>query len=218
MFPDRVKGRTAALSAASSRANLRLSRDAFSGGAGLGPLTFFSQARCLSVTGKGGVGKTTVSGVIANLAARNGLRAMVVQIGAPGAQHEPEAAHLSRLFGREEALGYEAVLLEPKKRAARSGPGRYGRTPPWSSTFTCTGCVGFPGAWSRAAPWTSWPRPSRGCRTCWFLGKVKQMERAAAAGEPDAADLIILDAPAAGHAVRFLQSPHGLLDAAGGGP
>jgi anion-transporting ArsA/GET3 family ATPase len=51
-----------------------------------------------------------------------------------------------------------------------------------------------------------------------LLGKVKQMERAAAAGEPDAADLIILDAPAAGHAVRFLQSPKGVADAAGGGP
>jgi anion-transporting ArsA/GET3 family ATPase len=50
------------------------------------------------------------------------------------------------------------------------------------------------------------------------LGKVKQMERAAAAGEADAADLIILDAPAAGHALRFLQSPRGLVDAAGGGP
>ena len=46
------------------------------------------------------------------------------------------------------------------------------------------------------------------------LGKLKQMERAAAAGQPGAVDLVVLDAPAAGHAVRFLQSPHGLLDAA----
>ena len=49
------------------------------------------------------------------------------------------------------------------------------------------------------------------------LGKVKQMERAAATGQPGAADLIVLDAPAAGHAIRFLQSPRGLLDAASGG-
>ena len=39
------------------------------------------------------------------------------------------------------------------------------------------------------------------------LGKVKQLERAGAA------DLIILDAPAAGHAVSFLLSARGLLDA-----
>jgi len=39
------------------------------------------------------------------------------------------------------------------------------------------------------------------------LGKVKQLERA------NVADLIILDAPAAGHAVSFLLSARGLLDA-----
>jgi len=50
------------------------------------------------------------------------------------------------------------------------------------------------------------------------LGKLKQMEKAAAGGAPDAPSLIILDAPAAGHAVTFLQSPRGLLDAAAGGP
>ena len=50
------------------------------------------------------------------------------------------------------------------------------------------------------------------------LGKVKQMERAAAAGQPERPDFIVLDAPAAGHAVRFLQSPQGVLDATGGGP
>ena len=39
------------------------------------------------------------------------------------------------------------------------------------------------------------------------LGKVKALERA------NAADLIVLDAPAAGHAVSFLMSARGLLDA-----
>jgi anion-transporting ArsA/GET3 family ATPase len=44
------------------------------------------------------------------------------------------------------------------------------------------------------------------------LGKVKQLEQARAA------DLIIIDAPAAGHAVSFLMSPIGLLDAVSMGP
>jgi anion-transporting ArsA/GET3 family ATPase len=44
------------------------------------------------------------------------------------------------------------------------------------------------------------------------LGKVKQLERA------HAADLIVLDAPAAGHAVQFLLSARGLLDAVTVGP
>ena len=44
------------------------------------------------------------------------------------------------------------------------------------------------------------------------LGKVKQLERA------DVADLILIDAPAAGHAISFLMSPRGLLDAVRVGP
>jgi arsenite-transporting ATPase len=44
------------------------------------------------------------------------------------------------------------------------------------------------------------------------LGKVKQLQRAAAA------DVLILDAPAAGHAITFLRSAKGLLDAVKVGP
>jgi anion-transporting ArsA/GET3 family ATPase len=44
------------------------------------------------------------------------------------------------------------------------------------------------------------------------LGKAKQLERAGVA------DLIVLDAPAAGHAVSFLLSARGLLDAVSVGP
>jgi anion-transporting ArsA/GET3 family ATPase len=51
-----------------------------------------------------------------------------------------------------------------------------------------------------------------GMRDILVLGKVKQLERARAA------DLIILDAPAAGHAVSFLLSARGLLDAVRVGP
>jgi anion-transporting ArsA/GET3 family ATPase len=181
-------------------------------------LTFLTQARVLIVTGKGGVGKTTVSGVVANLAVRNGLRAMVVQIGAPGARHEPEAAQLSRLYGHEEALGYEAVLLD----ASEEG-GEVAARALWPDTALVeylhrhgmrrlSRRLVSSGALDVVA--TAVP----GMPDVLLLGKVKQMERAAAAGEPDAADLIILDAPAAGHAVRFLQSPKGEADAAGGGP
>jgi len=51
-----------------------------------------------------------------------------------------------------------------------------------------------------------------GIRDVLVLGKVKQLERA------EAADLIIVDAPATGHAVTFLTSASGLLQAARGGP
>ena len=45
-----------------------------------------------------------------------------------------------------------------------------------------------------------------------MLGKVKSLD------ESRAADLIIVDAPAAGHAISFLLSPRGLLDAVRVGP
>ena len=51
-----------------------------------------------------------------------------------------------------------------------------------------------------------------GIRDVLVLGKVKQLER------DRVADLIVVDAPATGHAVTFLTSASGLLDAARSGP
>ena len=51
-----------------------------------------------------------------------------------------------------------------------------------------------------------------GIKDILLLGKVKQLER------ERAADLIVLDAPAAGHAITFLQSARSLLDTVSVGP
>jgi len=51
-----------------------------------------------------------------------------------------------------------------------------------------------------------------GMKDILVLGKVKQLEQA------QVADLVIIDAPAAGHAVSFLLSARGLLDAVQVGP
>ena len=51
-----------------------------------------------------------------------------------------------------------------------------------------------------------------GIRDVLVLGKVKQLER------DRAADLILVDAPATGHAITFLTSASGLVGAARGGP
>lgn len=51
-----------------------------------------------------------------------------------------------------------------------------------------------------------------GIRDLLVLGKIRQLEQG---GEHD---LIIIDAPAAGHAVTFLQSPSGMADSAPSGP
>ncbi len=203
-----------------AQANLGLSRDRLSRGAGLDPATFVSQSRVLIVTGKGGTGKTTVSGVLANLAAGLGLRVLIVQLGAPAptAAGAPATTQLARRFGREEAGGWQPVQLrvspaggEVRARSLRPdealaeylhlhGMRRLSRRLISSGTLDVV---------ATAVP---------GMPDLLVLGKVKQMERAAAAGRPGADDLVVLDAPAAGHAVRFLQSPHGLLEAAASGP
>ena len=184
----------------------------------MSPTTFFSSARVLIVTGKGGTGKTTVSGVLANLAAEEGLRAMVFQIGAPGARYEPGTAQLARLFGSDEVLGYEASVL---KSNANGGSVNARAVTPDTALVEYLHLHGMrrlsrrlvsSGALDVVA--TAVP----GMPDMLVLGKLKQMERAAAAGQPDAPDVVLLDAPAAGHAVRFLQSPWGLLDATAGGP
>ena len=53
--------------------------------------------RALLITGKGGVGRTTISAGLAMAAARAGRRVLLVEIGEPGGDYSP----LARLFGRE---------------------------------------------------------------------------------------------------------------------
>src|SRR3546814_20075585 len=51
-----------------------------------------------------------------------------------------------------------------------------------------------------------------GIRDILVLGKVKQLQRAGVA------DVVVLDTPAAGHAITFLRSAKGLIDAVKVGP
>ena len=154
------------------------------------PLRSLTAANVVVVAGKGGVGKTTVTAVIARAAARSGLRVLVVELDGKPALAEllPERAgqslsvvHLSAPDALEEYLndhGFRRIA----KRLNR------------------TGVIDMVGT---AAP---------GIDDVVVLGKVKQFERS---GEYD---LIVVDGPAAGHAVTFLMSAAGLADAVRGGP
>lgn len=164
---------------------------------------FCRQSRLLVVAGKGGVGKTTVTAALARVAADAGLDVLVVGLDDAGA--------LPALFGADEGFGYDEVLLY------ESGSGRVrGRviTPDdalleylmdhgLKRVAKRLVSLGVLDVVSTAIP---------GIREILVLGKVKQLERG------DTPDLLILDAPATGHAVRFLTSANGLLDAARGGP
>jgi Mrp family chromosome partitioning ATPase len=160
------------------------------------------------VAGKGGVGKTTVSAALARMAARAGLRTLLVDVEGTDA--------LPALFGHG-PLGYEEVTLLAADDTSAEIVGRT-VTPDdalleylndhglrrVSKRMTSTGTLDLV---ATAIP---------GVKDILVLGKVKQLEQSA--GRPGAVDFIIVDAPAAGHAVTFLASASGLLDAIGVGP
>jgi anion-transporting ArsA/GET3 family ATPase len=164
---------------------------------------FCRQSRLVVVAGKGGVGKTTVSAALAVMAAEAGLDVLIVALDSAGA--------MPALFGVEGSFGYDEVLLYQARSGrvqgrvitpddalleylADHGMGRFAKR------LTNAGILDIV---STAIP---------GIREILVLGKVKQLERG------DTPDLLILDAPATGHAVRFLTSASGLVDAARGGP
>jgi anion-transporting ArsA/GET3 family ATPase len=168
--------------------------------------TFFTEPRLPIVAGKGGVGKTTLSGALALTAAGAGLDVLVLGVGGGN--------ELAGLFGHA-PLGFEETILRPADR--RSGCGAI-RARALSAdealvdylvghglrrlarTMVDTGVVEVI---ARGAP---------GMKDILVLGKVKQLERSGGA------DVLVVDAPASGHAITFLRSPRGLLDAVRLGP
>ena len=154
------------------------------------PLRSLTAANVVVVAGKGGVGKTTVTAVVARAAARSGGRVLVVELdGKPTLEEllperdgeELTVVHLSAPDALEEYL-HDHGFRRIAKRLNR------------------TGVIDMVGT---AAP---------GIDDIVVLGKVKQYERS---GEYD---LVVVDGPAAGHAVTFLMSASGLADAVRGGP
>ncbi|HEX5265457.1 MAG TPA: ArsA-related P-loop ATPase [Acidimicrobiales bacterium] len=169
------------------------------------PAAFCQAARVLIVAGKGGVGKTTVTAAVARMASRLGLSTLIVEIeGKSG---------LGATFGHPDPLTYAEVVLLPAE-AGRAEVRARTLTPDdalveylidhglkrVSKRLVSTGALDVV---ATAVP---------GLRDILVLGKVKSLERGSAA------DLIVVDAPAAGHAVTFLTSAPGLLDAFRVGP
>ena len=162
------------------------------------PARFLAASRLLIVAGKGGVGKTTVSAALAAAAARQGRSVLLVEIeGKSG---------LAGLFGRE-PLGYDEVELADGVRGRTITPDEalleYLREHGLSRISKRLVSSGALEIVATAAP---------GIRDILVLGKVRSLE------QTEAADLLVLDAPAAGHAITFLLSARGLLDAVKVGP
>jgi anion-transporting ArsA/GET3 family ATPase len=170
--------------------------------------TFCGQSHVLIVAGKGGVGKTTMSAALARMAAWAGMSVLIVELeGKSG---------ITTAFGRREDLGYEEVELAPAGAAGRqAGSVRARRLTPDDALIEYLEDHGLRRVSKRLAhsgvlDVVSTAIP--GIRDVLVLGKIKQLER------EEVADLIVVDAPATGHAITFLTSASGLVGAARGGP
>ncbi len=168
---------------------------------------FCRQAHVVVVVGKGGVGKTAIAATFAELARRQGLDVgLVVLEDANGPQE---------LFGYPDPLSYDDAVLVEKGDGAGSGRIRgrmitsdaalldYLSTHGLKRLTTRLSASGALEVVATAVP---------GLPTVLVLGKIRQLEQA------DEYDLIVVDAPATGHALSFLSSAGGLADAARSGP
>ena len=152
------------------------------------------------------MGKTTVSAALALAAARHGLTSLVIDVeGKSG---------LAAMFARPVFSYDEVELVEPDPDIGLGQVRARTLTPDEALLEYLQGSgmkrISKRLASSGALDMVSTAIP--GIRDILVLGKVKQLEQASAA------DLIVLDAPAAGHAITFLQSASGLSDAVRLGP
>lgn len=156
-----------------------------------------SSSRVIILAGKGGVGKTTTAAALSVAAARAGRTVLLVEL--EGKSGLGSMFDISHLEGEREVypgvtflpLAADEALLEYLES---HGLGRM------SKRLVGTGALDI---LATAVP---------GMKEILVLGKVKSLQRA------QAADVIVVDGPAAGHAVTFLLSPKGLLDAVRVGP
>ncbi|MDP9067794.1 MAG: ArsA family ATPase [Actinomycetota bacterium] len=166
----------------------------------------FLDPKILIVSGKGGVGKTTVSAALALVAARQGRRVCIAEVDRKGT--------LPRLFGGSD-LGYDpseiapgvwGMNIVPEQALAEYLDVQY-HMKRVSKVFTSTHFVDYI---TTAAP---------GLKDILVLGKIWFLEQGRQGGRaPRDFDTIVVDAPAAGHMLTFLSAPMGLSDALRVGP
>jgi anion-transporting ArsA/GET3 family ATPase len=163
----------------------------------------FLDPTILIVSGKGGVGKTTVAAALALVAARQGRKVCVVEVDQKGT--------LTKLLGGREA-SYEPTELTPGvwgvNITAEHALAEYLEVQYHmkriSKVFTSSHFVDYV---ATAAP---------GLEDILILGKIWFLEKGR--GTTHNFDTIIVDAPAAGHMLTFLSAPMGLSDAVRVGP
>jgi len=150
------------------------------------PLQFLSATRLAVVAGKGGVGKTTVTAVLARAARRQGKRVLAIELDGKPA--------LAALVGEEIPTLHVTATAALAEYLDTHGLGRVARR------LSSSGVIDVVAS---ATP---------GIDDIVVLGKIKQLERS---GDYD---LVVVDGPAAGHAITMLLAASSLLVTVRGGP
>jgi anion-transporting ArsA/GET3 family ATPase len=161
--------------------------------------------RLVVVTGKGGVGKTTVAAALGRLAARSGKRTVICEVA--------EQERLSSLFGVD-ASGHEERELAPRLHSVSVDPER--AKDEWLryqlKSNTLAGVLGGSSLFrylSAAAP---------GLSELVTIGKVWDLAQLERRTGGSVFDLAIVDAPATGHGIAMLRAPSTYASVARVGP
>lgn len=170
------------------------------------PGQFFTATRTLIVAGKGGVGKTTVAATLAIAAARSGVDTLLLEIeGKPGLPSLLGVDAGARADGSATpvAVGADAASLRVAAIAADAALVAY---------LEDHGLRAFGRTLARLHVLDTLATSTPGLRDLIVLGRIKQL----AADDP--ARLLVVDAPASGHALSFLRSARGLAATVDAGP
>jgi anion-transporting ArsA/GET3 family ATPase len=160
--------------------------------------------RLIFVTGKGGVGKSTVAITLGLLAARSGRRCIVAELSAQDRIQRAFDHHGEHFKEVELSPGLYTISIDPQhamEEYLRIKAGPLGHALSASRVF---------GAFAMATP---------GMRELLSIGKVwelAQLERRTRDAAPY--DLVVVDAPATGHGLGILKTPRTFAEIAMVGP
>ncbi len=160
--------------------------------------------RLLLVTGKGGVGKSTVSAALALLAARNGKRVLLVEVDAKG--------NLADAF-EHRSVGYEPVEVHPGVLVMTMDTEQSLKE--YLRLNLRVPVLGRIGPLARAFEFVATAAP--GVKEILTIGKVLWEVRESIAGSNDI-DLVIVDAAASGHVVAQLAAADSIRELVDVGP
>jgi anion-transporting ArsA/GET3 family ATPase len=164
------------------------------------------EKRLLFVTGKGGVGKSTVAASLGLAAAARGKRTIVCEIGSQ--------EHTSRLFNRAR-VGFHEVQLEDNLWTISIDPDESMR----EYVLLQLKVRAMRDLLFRSRVFTYMTAATPGLKELVTIGKIwelAQLDRKVRKGRKY--DLVIVDAPATGHGIGFLQTPRTFANIARVGP